>query len=416
MVTLVNDNSAGGSHANFGEHVIAEFTSREQHLRSLKLLDAPVSEISSTLSDYISVLYRNLSIALGRGQTLTSTRLSKGLESVFSSAAPNVIKGPPISWTELVLSVGPSFQGMEHLRIGESEIHLLKDDFDLICSGRAWRFLSPWPGADDCQTELQAIDTSLEELFSLKQSLSTVMENISSVEYQLVNWRNEVTQLYEDQRLSTIPRTAELYRGCTRQRLNQNDVLEAATSGGDANLSHLCQTSAMTESSATPLPVESTEEQSNRDLSISALTQSSSPSRSSEPARDAITGSEVELRGSNFIRTLSTLLDDSDNAQIIWWSSDGCSFSIAEKSKFPPELLIRLEVATYEALIRRLYYYGFHKCDGAFYHELFIRGQSKSLHKIRPKHRSASDLRSSSQRRPRVKVIRRKRNIGSTLE
>jgi hypothetical protein len=172
MATLVNDNSARGSHATVGEHVAAEFTSREQHLRSLKLLEAPVSEISSTLNEYTSVLHRNLSIALGRGHTLSSTRLSKSLESVFSTAAPDVLTGPPISWTDLVLSIGPSFNGTGHLKIGESEIRLPKDDFELIYSGRPWRFLSPWPGADDCQAELQAIETSLEELFSLKQSLT----------------------------------------------------------------------------------------------------------------------------------------------------------------------------------------------------------------------------------------------------
>jgi hypothetical protein len=137
------------------------------------------------------------------------------------------------------------------------------------------------------------------------KALDPVLENTSSVEYRLLHWRNRVTQLYEDQRLSTIPETADPYRRRTRDRLDQNDGLEAAISGGDANVGHLRQTSVIAESPATPLSVQSTDEPCNRDLSIPVLTQSSSSPKSSEPASTMVTASEVGLRGPKFIQTLS---------------------------------------------------------------------------------------------------------------
>lgn len=293
MVTIRTDKGAGGGHGTVGERVAAEFTSQEQHLRSLRWLDAPVSEISSTIKQYLSALCRNRSIALSRGETLSSTRLSRRLENVFTTAAPKVIAGPPISWTSLVLSVGPFYTGTGQLRIGESEIRLSKDDFDLLRSGRAWRFLSPWPGADDCLTELQAIETSMEELLSLKQSLTigkpqnetassrnrlkpAVMENISSVEYQLLHRRNAVTQ--RAQNMSTIRKPVEPSRQCPRNP-------EDAVSRCEADSSHLDEKSPLRESQVTPLSVENLREPYNRDLSISALTQGSSPS---EPASDTV--------------------------------------------------------------------------------------------------------------------------------
>jgi hypothetical protein len=89
------------------------------------------------------------------------------------------------------------------------------------------------------------------------------------------------------------------------------------------------------------------------------------------------------------------------------WSRDGRSFFLAEESEFPHHLLSRLSVVSYSSLIRRLYYYGFHKSRGAYYHESFIRGQPCP---IRPGRARRQDYLASpnSACRPRVKYIRRR--------
>ena len=95
------------------------------------------------------------------------------------------------------------------------------------------------------------------------------------------------------------------------------------------------------------------------------------------------------------------------------WSEDGRSVIIATESIFPAHLLSRLSTKSYASLIRRLYYYGFHKVGGAYRHDLFIRGQPSSIQPIRRMSYSASPPSSrqngSSQRGPRYKVIKRKR-------
>ncbi|GLA56297.1 hypothetical protein AnigIFM63604_007526, partial [Aspergillus niger] len=80
-----------------------------EELRSLELADSPLNEISSKLEEYHSVLKSGSSIALRRGDALFSTRLSKGLETLFTTNEPVVVSGPQITWTTLVLAAGPRY-------------------------------------------------------------------------------------------------------------------------------------------------------------------------------------------------------------------------------------------------------------------------------------------------------------------
>ena len=94
------------------------------------------------------------------------------------------------------------------------------------------------------------------------------------------------------------------------------------------------------------------------------------------------------------------------------WSEDGRSVLIATESEFPAHLLSRLSTKGYASLIRRLYYYGFHKVGGVYRHDLFIRGQPSSIQPNRRMSYSASPSfrhYGNSQRGPRYKVIKRKR-------
>lgn len=102
------------------------------------------------------------------------------------------------------------------------------------------------------------------------------------------------------------------------------------------------------------------------------------------------------------------------------WSEDGRSFLIATESKFPARLLSQLSTKSYASLIRRLYYYGFHKVGGIYRHDLFIRNLPSSIQPTRRMSYSASPRSSrhngSTQRGPRYKIIKRKRARESVWE
>lgn len=100
---------------------------------------------------------------------LAGVRLSKSLEKLFSTPTPPVTDGPPLTWTAIILSAGPHFDGSSHLEIGESVVELSDGDLELLRSGRPWRFLSPWPDKDDCEMELQSTKMALHELFDTRQ-------------------------------------------------------------------------------------------------------------------------------------------------------------------------------------------------------------------------------------------------------
>jgi hypothetical protein len=138
-------------------------------LGSLKSADIFVPEFLVILDNYRTVLQQGGSIALGRGETLASVRLDRSLSGLFSTEAPKVIRGPAITWTALVLSAGPHFDGASQFEVGESLVEVVGDDLELIRSGRPWRFLSPWPDRDDCEAELRSTEMALHELLDTKQ-------------------------------------------------------------------------------------------------------------------------------------------------------------------------------------------------------------------------------------------------------
>lgn len=150
---------------------VIDFTTRDHdnNLSPLRLIENPMSDISAGLDRYLSVLNRGGSIALGRGERLTSTRLGKSIESLFSTATPRVIEGPLLNWAMLILLAGPHFDGPSQLKLGESHVELPEDDLELVRSGRPWRFLSPWPDQDDCEKELRSTEVALRELVDTRQ-------------------------------------------------------------------------------------------------------------------------------------------------------------------------------------------------------------------------------------------------------
>jgi hypothetical protein len=156
------------------DKIVNNFVSHyhNKSLRPLRLANTSVSEFSTELSNHLSVLKEGGSIALGRGEDLTSKSLSKSLESLFSITIPSVREGPPLTWTSVVLFAGSQFEGPALLKIGNSSVELAENDLKLLRSGRPWRFLFPWPDKDDCQKELQSNDTLLQELVGARRVIS----------------------------------------------------------------------------------------------------------------------------------------------------------------------------------------------------------------------------------------------------
>ncbi|RDH26350.1 hypothetical protein BDQ94DRAFT_155672, partial [Aspergillus welwitschiae] len=109
-----------------------------------------------------------------------------------------------------------------------------------------------------------------------------------------------------------------------------------------------------------------------------------------------------------FIQCLSDVLDDLESKDVMCWSQDGHSFSILAENDLPAELLDRFGTECLQSLVRRLYYYGFHKVGGTWRHDLFARGVSSS---ICPGRRSSNspltDIRHGLG--PRYKIIQRRR-------
>lgn len=113
----------------------------------------------------------------------------------------------------------------------------------------------------------------------------------------------------------------------------------------------------------------------------------------------------------NFLLTRKRILDDPGNLEAMRWSEDGRSMFLALENEFPAHLLERLATKSYQSLVRRLYYFGFHKTGGVYHHDLFLRGQPSLILPVRRMSGSPSRLspRDSTPSGPRYKVIKRKR-------
>ena len=137
---------------------------RDRTLQPLRLTDVSLSNFLVNLEAYQSVLNGGGSIAFNRGDDLSSFRLSSILEELFETREPPVREGPKLTWAAVVLFAGPGFKGRSKFHVGESLVELPEKDFQLLCSGRPWRFLTPWPGEGDREKELRWTAMALQEL------------------------------------------------------------------------------------------------------------------------------------------------------------------------------------------------------------------------------------------------------------
>ncbi|OQE65470.1 hypothetical protein PENNAL_c0205G02379 [Penicillium nalgiovense] len=200
MMTTSFGEMAGDRTCQTIDNIVNNFVPQhhDTSLSPLRLANISISEFSTELSNYLSVLNEGGSIAFCRGEDLTSKSLSKNLESLFSITTPSVREGPPLTWTRLVLFAGPQFEGPAQLQVENSSVELSAIDLKLLRSGRPWRFLFPWPDKDDCKKELQSNDTVLQELVDARKTIGEVVELISLVARRLRNHRDLISRLSED--------------------------------------------------------------------------------------------------------------------------------------------------------------------------------------------------------------------------
>jgi hypothetical protein len=158
--------------------LLNDFVTRrhEKVLRPLHFADMSLSQFSAELECYLSVLDSGGSIAFCRGEKLASIQLSQRLETLFQTPTPRVLDGPQLTWTTIILAVGPRFDGSSPLRVGDSLVEFAEDDLELLRSGAPWRFLNPWPDKGDCTKELQSSEMTLQEINETRQMLHQGIE------------------------------------------------------------------------------------------------------------------------------------------------------------------------------------------------------------------------------------------------
>ncbi|OKP12443.1 hypothetical protein PENSUB_1928 [Penicillium subrubescens] len=172
-------------------------------LRPLHFADISLSQFSAELECYLSVLDSGGSIAFCRGEKLASIQLSQRLETLFQTPTPRVLDGPQLTWTTVILAIGPRFDGPPTLRVGESLVEFAEDDLELLRSGAPWRFLNPWPDKGDCTKELQSGEMTLQEINESRQILHQVLDKMSVLEQGLMHHREVVAQLFQNQHPAT---------------------------------------------------------------------------------------------------------------------------------------------------------------------------------------------------------------------
>ncbi|CAG8900093.1 unnamed protein product [Penicillium nalgiovense] len=348
------------------DKIVHNFVSQrdEKSLNPLRLANVSVSEFSTELANHLSTINEGGSIALGRGETLASISLSKSLESLFSTSTPCVTDGPSLTWTKLVLFAGPNFEGSTQLKIDNSSVELPEYDLKLLRSGRPWRFLSPWPDRDDCTKELQSSETALQELSNARKVIGEVLAQISLVEQRLRNHHRLVSQLFASGDYAIHQGKNPTCDGA-QPFVPTQGVFDPEPTAEDGSPSYQ-------DSPTIPAPIHyaskaGSPEPVNEDSNDRTLLEDATvgnPTQRGDSGHVDGTRPEFRLHTSDFIQNLSEILDDPNSWEVMRWSEDGKSVLIGEESIFPAHLLAKMSTKSYQSLIRRLYYYGFHKTGG----------------------------------------------------
>jgi hypothetical protein len=175
--------SNGARSLNNEGRSILDFTapSTGRHLPSLSSYTQNLENINEWLGLYISTVEQGQSLAVNRGETVSGSYLSQQVRRLFTTAEPDMVRGPRIDWTQVVLSQDSLSQNTEDdtYTLGESVMRISRLDMDLIASGRPRQFLTPWPPTSDVQKELAILDAVVGELGGLMKALSSCKSRVS---------------------------------------------------------------------------------------------------------------------------------------------------------------------------------------------------------------------------------------------
>ncbi|GFF61703.1 hypothetical protein IFM51744_10769 [Aspergillus udagawae] len=307
-------------------------------------------------------------VALNRGEALMSAQLSERVEKLFTHQPK--VDGPRKSWTVIVLWSGPVPRRVcfaAQLTIGDSRIELHNDDSELLCSGRPWGFLSPWPDPGDIEKELQVVEETLTDVQKIKDMVNKVTSEASTLQQHLsarreVLWDHRNDQMYTTSKDTAITRTTEICPRFPHEiRPPRESEIAAYMNGDDANAdilpSQFANPASPKHDGSLILPTEvvpmdlsdghsdvsntqslhgspmehgsASLDRTNHSSQMMA-TEKASPGITSianiiTPTR--ITGSFTPINDGRrmpvFIKRLVTALNDQQNQQIMSWSEDG---------------------------------------------------------------------------------------------
>lgn len=162
---------------SIGERSMLDFTvpSTDRHLPSLSIYSQQLKDLDEWLLMYIATLEQGQSVAVNRGETLSASYLCQQLGRLFTTAEPDMVRGPRIDWMQVVLSQDSLSSNTEEdtYTLGESVVRISTQDMDLISSGRPRQFLTPWPPTPDIQKEVNILSVVADELGDLMRALTS---------------------------------------------------------------------------------------------------------------------------------------------------------------------------------------------------------------------------------------------------
>ncbi|KAL4862081.1 hypothetical protein BDV12DRAFT_203389 [Aspergillus spectabilis] len=207
-----------------------------QCLEGLRPLDASEISVADALTElqkYALVLEKRESIARNLGNELMTPFLCESLDALFG-APPHVDEGPKVSWTKVILAMGPSPKGLDGITsvtIGQSLVKLTETNRKLLSFGRAWRFLYPWPDHQDHKTELGAIDTALLAIEAFRDMTASAFWAAKNVADLLHYRRMKMTAITDSTSPDNVQRVTTGGEDCP-EHADASGLLSAEEYGG----------------------------------------------------------------------------------------------------------------------------------------------------------------------------------------
>ncbi|RHZ45469.1 uncharacterized protein CDV56_101055 [Aspergillus thermomutatus] len=226
-----------------------DFTIRpyDDDLQPIARDDHSLATLLEELEKHLNVLRQGGSLALHRGEKLIGTQLLEQVERLFTD--PPEVEGPPITWARIILWAGASPESVcssAQLSIGESQISLREKEREFLRSGRAWRFLSPWPEPRDRDKELRVVKETLADVEKVKDMANKIITEATILQQCLCARRELLSNSSNGERYITTKTAATTgvpavssYAGHnqeTQARLESDIVMDQPVGGSNPDM------------------------------------------------------------------------------------------------------------------------------------------------------------------------------------